>query len=557
MDDPYLSSDESLILSTHNILIDGVSLDLMLTSRRLILIDNSVTPFLLRSIPLESIITVFAGTDVKGDPIFTVSHMDPSGTGAPLPVDFIFTRQKGGQRVNECNEWAATLSNYASGVRNEALSSGTLPYDPVKVIQPRMSATYRIETFSPRRPVIEEYPAKEEPVPLPVLPKTTSDNEVTAGTGEHAPLESAEMVERYDISRFPPAEPEEVETPYAQTPVLSPRGTPEGVEENAAIADAPVTWAGAVRTVTPSLPLLPPTLALEAIPVIMTADVEPPAGADQIHLAPEEPVNVIVADEKNVVSDVAQAWADAVRRVTTPLPVTNEVSVYETSPAADMYDNDPTTDSDPISTTPEGPLPERKDDIIPVNSMITELPAGQSASKTAPVPAESSPDAPSPRKIAYPLMPIAAIVVILAVVLGAAVIGSFPPPETRVISPPVVVTDVTIQPVSTPFPAPIPVDGVWVRIEYPGTFIGEVGNSELMHPTSGSGVQLYKILWSDRLVQVFAQKQETNGDMLTIEVYHNGTLLKRSSTRVPMGSVKILIDPITGQPPGIRHGDIP
>ncbi|MDO9326011.1 MAG: hypothetical protein Q7T80_13760, partial [Methanoregula sp.] len=83
MGDPYLSSDESLILSTQGIRIDSASLDLMLTSRRLILIDNSVNPFQLRTLPLETIITVFAGRDVEGDPIITLSHMDPTGTGAP------------------------------------------------------------------------------------------------------------------------------------------------------------------------------------------------------------------------------------------------------------------------------------------------------------------------------------------------------------------------------------------------------------------------------------------------------------------------------------------
>ena len=133
MGDPYLSSDESLILSTYDIRINGISFDLMLTSRRLILIDNSVTPFHIRTIPLETIITAVAGIDVNGDPIITLSHMDLSGIGAPKPMDFIFTRKEGKQRATECNEWAATLSDHASEARNEALSAGTLPYDAVKV----------------------------------------------------------------------------------------------------------------------------------------------------------------------------------------------------------------------------------------------------------------------------------------------------------------------------------------------------------------------------------------------------------------------------------------
>jgi hypothetical protein len=152
-------------------------------------------------------------------------------------------------------------------------------------------------------------------------------------------------------------------------------------------------------------------------------------------------------------------------------------------------------------------------------------------------------------------MVIAAIIVVILVILGVAFIGSSNLLNFAETPPPLVVSIVTVQPTPTPLPAPVPSDGVWVRIEYPGTFIGEVGNTEIMHPVFGSGVQIYKIHWSDRAVQASAQKQENSGDTLQIEIYNNGTLIKRSSTRAPMGSVNILIDPITGQPPGMKLGN--
>ena len=146
----------------------------------------------------------------------------------------------------------------------------------------------------------------------------------------------------------------------------------------------------------------------------------------------------------------------------------------------------------------------------------------------------------------------AAIVIVILVVIGIAAIGSFNLLNSGQTPPPVVVPIVTVQPTPTPVPTLVPADGVWVRIEYPGTFIGEVGNPEIMHPAYGSGVRIYKILWSDRLVHAFAQKQENTGDTLTIEIYNNGNLIKNSSTRAPKGSVDILIDPTTGQPPGVK-----
>ena len=496
MGDPYLSSDESLILSTHNILIDGVSLDLMLTSRRLIIIDNSVNPFNLRTIPLDTIITVVAGMDGKGDPIITLSHMDPSGTGAPHPIDFVFTRQKGEQRAKECNDWAATLSNHASGARNGALSAGTLPYDPVKTIQPRMSATYMIETFSPRKSVIEAYPVKAEPVTTPVPLKSPAEDKILAGIDESAPIKNAEMIEPPGFSGLPPIELSETVTPDREEPVSPPQA-----------------------------------IAIEA-------------------------------DQNPVIPDAAQAWAEAVRTVTTPLPLIPPFLVSETIPAGENIDDKLKADADQTSTTPEKPVTEINKDIISVDAIIPQGPDEDEqieppVPKADPVSAAISPPTSKIPKSATSTFLNAAIVVIIIVVLAVAVIGPFNLLNSKETSPSIVVPVVTVQPTPTPIPTLVPADGVWVRIEYPGTFIGEVGNPELMHPAYGSGVRIYKILWSDRLVKASAQKQENSGDTLTIEIYNNGTLIKRSSTRAPMGSVDILIDPLTGQPPGLKHGDIP
>jgi len=571
MGDPYLSSDESLILSTHNIRIEGVSFDLMLTSRRLIRIDNSVNPFQLHTIPLETIITVVAGTDVKGDPIITVSHMDISGSGAPHPMDFIFTRQKGEQRVKECTEWAAILSKSAAGARDEAFSAGTLPYDPVKVIQPRMSATYRIETFSPRRPVIEEYPVRGETIPLPVPQKTRTDKEIPAGTDEPVHPETGELFEPFDSSVIPAYEPGEPETPDAEERVSPVPEFITDAEENLAVTDAPRAWAGAIRTVRTSLPFKPPIQAVEATPAIETVEGESPADADQNIAIPEEPVSppqVIPyksddkADENPVITEVAQEWADAVNRLTTPQPFTPPIPALEPTPAVEAVDGESPADTAPVSTPLETPVAEMKEEIVSVDAPIPACPADDKmlalpAPETVPVLALISPPAPKTPKRSSPSFLVAAMVVLILVVLGVAFLGSFYKLDNGETAAPVVAPVITVPPASTPIPTLVPADGVWVRIESPQTFIGEVGNPGLMHPVYGSGVHLYKILRSDRLVEVSAKKGENTGDTLLIEVYNNGTLIKRSSTRVPMGSIHILIDPITGQPPGIGHGDNP
>ena len=558
MGDPYLTSDESLILSTHDICIEGVSLDLMLTSRRLILIDNSSTPFQLHTIPLETIITVFAGTDVKGDPIITLSHMDPSGTGAPHPMDFIFTRQKGEPRTRECNEWAASLSTHAAGARAGALSAGTLPYDPVKVIQPRMSATYRIETFSPRKPELGEYPARAAPVTPAELLHVPADEGIPAVTRQPVPAETGEMFETFDSSVLPPYEPEEPEITDAELCRVEEFLNTPAVPEALIPSPAPVAPECESADEILSVNEHPPDITSGAIvngPLLKEhagceAPVPPAQGADD------------VTDDNSRVNDVKSIWAAAARSVVSfPSPIF-EIPLPEILPGAAPKEDEPIAGSVPVVPVTEEPVTEIREEPFPAGAIIpdypeTVKPAEQPVPQTAPVPVAISSPAKKNQANSSHTPLIAAIVIIVLVVLGIAVIA---PPylmNSPDIPPSAAAPVVTVQPPPVSLPAPVPADGVWVRIEYPQTFIGEVGNPELMHPVSGSGVRLYKILWSDRVVQASAQKQDNSGDTLLVEVYNNGTLIKRSSIRVPMGRVEILIDPVTGQPPGISHGEIP
>lgn len=623
MGDPYLSSDESLILSAHSISVDGISFDLMLTSRRLILIDNSVTPFQLHTIPLETIITVFAGTDAKGEPIITLSHMDITGSGAPHPMDIIFNRQKGEPRGKECDEWAATLDGQASRARDDALAAGTLPYDPVKVFQPRMSATYRIETFSPRRPAIGEYPVKAEPAPLPPVPEPETEERIPAGIDTPAPPAEAEWVQPSGAELPEPPAREEAVLPgadisgageFLSAPEVADAVTrsTEAVLPGAEISDAgeflnvPEVADAVARSTDPVLPgaeisdageflgvpegadavtrstepVQPEDVRVEEIPTEYEAGPVPPPVPPVSETAPgqtPEPGTDTVRAELPVesteipgITDTQRIWAEAVRSIVSTeshIPASVDRDAGYPGETASGETESIAADSGII---PENPVEERIESITPVEAAIPAPPASdepvvsilsQSPQKSGPeiagLPvAESSPVQKNQKRSTLAVL-VAALVIVILVVLGGPLIGSihlFDFPET---TPPVVVPVITAGPTPTPVPTLVPAEGVWVRIEYPGIFIGEVGNPERMHPVYGSGVQLYKVVMNDPILKAAAQKQDNSGDTLIIEIYSKGSLIKRSSTRVPMGSVDILIDPITGKPPGIERGDIP
>jgi len=97
----------------------------------------------------------------------------------------------------------------------------------------------------------------------------------------------------------------------------------------------------------------------------------------------------------------------------------------------------------------------------------------------------------------------------------------------------------------------IPQNGVWVRVAYDGTFIGWVGNPGSLQHVAGSGDRFYKVPDSAGLVQVSFQKQDNSGKTLALEVYRNGEMIYSRTIRTPMGTIEILLDPETGNPPGI------
>jgi hypothetical protein len=97
----------------------------------------------------------------------------------------------------------------------------------------------------------------------------------------------------------------------------------------------------------------------------------------------------------------------------------------------------------------------------------------------------------------------------------------------------------------------IPKTGIWVRVDCNSTFLGSVGNPGSLKMVSGSGNQLYQIRQSDSAVQASFQKQDYNGDSMTVEVYNNGKKIAHRIITAPKGSIDFIIDPKTGEPPGI------
>jgi hypothetical protein len=179
-----------------------------------------------------------------------------------------------------------------------------------------------------------------------------------------------------------------------------------------------------------------------------------------------------------------------------------------------------------------------------------------------PSPGENPPAPGSPQLSAGPgsrLLTFIAVAAIILIILGIAGVVVFYPqnltaPRVEPTPLPTQTIQQTLQPtlvIPLPTAVIIPTTGVWVRVDYPRSYYGLVGNSGSMRGVTGSGDQVYKIYESEGIVQAQVQKTDNTGDTLTVEIYRDGKVIGNRSVSIPRGSVELLIDAKTGNPPAM------
>ncbi len=118
---PYLNRDESIILTTHNVNFNSLVVELILTNQRLIIFDSRHPQIRYQTIPLTTIETVMSREDAHGNPEMYLSISSLTSDGAPLSKEFIFLRQSGGERRQECDAWLQQLKEQIALVRQQKL----------------------------------------------------------------------------------------------------------------------------------------------------------------------------------------------------------------------------------------------------------------------------------------------------------------------------------------------------------------------------------------------------------------------------------------------------
>jgi hypothetical protein len=158
----YLNNNESIILSTHNVVINTIPAEAILTNQRLIVVDSRHTQLRPQDIPFTALETVTIGDSSAMDPVLSLSLLMKNGTRHTLGI--VFPRAPKTKRMGERDEWAVKLKEASvnaqreHGVQPAELAPPWVPGDiPEEPGEPRkeqgsLDGKFRNPPLAPRKP---------------------------------------------------------------------------------------------------------------------------------------------------------------------------------------------------------------------------------------------------------------------------------------------------------------------------------------------------------------------------------------------------------------------
>ena len=568
---PELDHDEPIILESRNVKFKSISFDAILTNKRIHLTDSKKNVIPSQDIPLSIIRNVETGENAIRDHFLILSLV--TDAGVTHQVVLTFARQAGVERKRECNEWAKKLKSLipvsapvvappvVPASDRESLTKREVPTPTQGTVINTRPAKKKIEIARQKGTIIEKSPETSQSEETPAL---TSGSFCTR-CGNRVPLKST-FCNSCGRPITQPSEPSpELKPPVSETKIPVPPRQPKplGIKEKKTVPppSPPPVITKAPETVPPPAPPPVITKASEMVPppapqpVITKASetVPPPSPPPVITKASEtvpppapQPVTTNVGEAGQAPAGSAGERQDSsISRVINSIkpPINDSVNQQQGEPSSKEY---------PAMVSPQVVWP-----VFPHRESTTT--SAKEAAPAAPVspspPSIQVPDGKRPNYLAIGIL----IMAILPILAGLIIVGNIMSGPTAVPANTTMVTTVptTLQPQQQQIPitpivtvtlAPgstqvvIPPTGVWVRVSYPGTYIGLIGTPGNQVEVNDTGDHLYQIPASERTVAAALQKKDSSGDEIILEVYKNGVMLKREASITPKGIVEILLD---------------
>ena len=162
----YLDSGESIIQTTDRISVNAVASELLLTNRRLILVDSThrgVDPLM---IPFATIVSLQGGWNLIGEPVITLTLTDPE-EGRTEVLDLVFYQQSGEHRKSECDAWAQYLMDHIVLARQDTIRTDVPPAAPKPGLHPSVRRWGAPDMIHPHTTVTQARPIPSGDVMTP------------------------------------------------------------------------------------------------------------------------------------------------------------------------------------------------------------------------------------------------------------------------------------------------------------------------------------------------------------------------------------------------------
>jgi len=248
MGDPDLRNDESVLVRTPGVYVKSIPFEGLLTNKRIILVDRAKNLLPAREIPLVTIRDIDAGENAIRDQILTLTISGKAGETRKMILTF--SRQAGGNRVKERDEWYRLIRQYTSSVVEQPVRNVVPYYEqpeeiprpaPIRARPPESSGSpgaYSPPTPArapPRRVVSDAPPVRkivgtQPPVPItmkesqPAVPSSGSfctrcGNRLAEGSAFCNRCGSQVVVPGQQIRQpVPPASPQPIVVPQVSLP---------------------------------------------------------------------------------------------------------------------------------------------------------------------------------------------------------------------------------------------------------------------------------------------------------------------------------------------------
>ncbi|MCX6687360.1 MAG: hypothetical protein NT112_03120, partial [Methanoregula sp.] len=528
-----MHSDESIILKTPNVFVKSLPFEAILTNKRIILVDRKKDLIPAKDILLATVRDIEPGENAIRDQIINLSII--TTTGETRQVVLTFSREAGGNRKRERDEWAKALKQHTSSSFQQAIRKVLPVFDqePVPKSQgtpvPKIEIAGRppvkkeIDAVQPLKKIVETSNAPPKPVETTSLPEgtfcTTCGNRVPPGSL---------FCNRCGAKITPPGKEPAAESLFHKAP------------------EPPVI----------------PLVVLEVPPGVERATVQEPPHLPTVTAAQlerkERPIEDVIRSIEPLIegsvprseqAPLVQSMTASPGSVTPQKPGVEQITVPVITTPPVMP---------PAILTPS-PSPKKRS-IFPqlfLKKDLPQQPVPAGAPPTPPPPQRSKPS--GSRKKTY--ITIAVIVFCIIAIAGGGFVymkyrGGTPPVQAPVETVPPTIMPTTPLPTTLPTPSPIvttalpttpppplvPPTGVWIKVNYPGGWKGSFGVPGNLPQVTGNGDQFYQIPAGDGIVQVSIQKNDGSGNELVVDIYKNGVLVQRGNTTKPRGTVEYLVD---------------